>query len=225
MAFVVTMSMCLSGIVSVLGDETHSKRIADAAAVLRELRAAPDKGIPVDLWNKASCVAVIPSVKKGAFIIGGEYGKGLMSCRKDEHWSAPSFLILEKGSVGFQLGGETIDLVLLIMNERGLTKLLGDKVTLGAETSVAAGPVGRDERAMTDLQLHAEMLSYSRAQGVFAGVDLTGGILKPDGDDNHDLYGRRMSAKQILTGNTIEAPAAAAPFMAELKRTVSAIGG
>lgn len=201
--------------------ETHAKRIAAAASVLQELRTAPDKGIPDELWEKASCVAVIPSVKKAAFIVGAEFGKGLMSCQKEGTWSAPSFMQLKKGSVGFQIGGETVDLVLLVMNDRGLTKLLESKVALGGEASVAGGPVGRDARAMTDLQLKAEILSYSRAQGLFAGVDLTGGVLMPDRDDNRDMYGREVSPREILVNHTVRSPRAAAPFMAALKQTVT----
>jgi lipid-binding SYLF domain-containing protein len=195
-------------------------RLSEAAVVLDEIRSASDKNIPEELWEKASCVAVIPSVKKGAFIVGGEYGKGVVSCREGTTWSAPSFVQLEKGSVGFQLGGETIDLVLLVMNEHGMKRLLEDKVTLGGEASVAGGPVGRDVRAMTDAQLKAEMLSYSRAQGLFAGVNLSGGVLAPDKDDNRDLYGREISPKDILVGKSVTTPAAAQPFMTALKRTI-----
>jgi lipid-binding SYLF domain-containing protein len=196
------------------------KRFREAAVALDEIRGAADKDIPEELWEKAACVAVIPSVKKAAFIIGGEYGKGVISCREGKSWSAPSFLVIEKGSVGFQLGGETVDLVLLVMNDRGVHRLLEDKVALGAEASIAAGPVGRDARAMTDAQLKAEMLSYSRSQGLFAGIDLTGGVLKPDRDDNRDLYGRPVSARDILVAKTVTTPKEAAPFMAALKRTV-----
>ena len=195
-------------------------RLTEAAVVLDEIRSASDKSIPEELWEKASCVAVIPSVKKAAFIVGGEYGKGVVSCREGRNWSAPSFVQLEKGSIGFQLGGETIDLVLLVMNEHGMKRLLEDKVTLGGEASVAGGPVGRDVRAMTDAQLKAEMLSYSRAQGLFAGVNLSGGVLAPDKDDNRDLYGREVSPKDILVGKTVTTPAAAQRFMAALKRTI-----
>jgi len=198
----------------------QSDRLAGAAVVLDEIRSASDKNIPEELWEKASCVAVIPSVKKGAFIVGGEYGKGVVSCRDGKSWSAPSFVQLEKGSIGFQIGGETIDLVLLVMNEHGMKRLLQDKVTLGGEASVAGGPVGRDVRAMTDAQLKAEMLSYSRAQGLFAGVNLSGGVLAPDKDDNRDLYGREVSPKDILVGQTVKTPAAAQRFMAALKRTI-----
>ena len=197
----------------------HAGRIAEAAAVLTELHSAPDKDVPADLWKKAECVAVIPSVKKAAFIVGGEYGKGVISCRRGAAWSAPSFVLLGKGSVGFQIGAQSIDLVLLIMNDRGVNRLLEDKVALGAEASIAAGPVGRDARAMTDAQLKAEMLSYSRTQGLFAGIDLTGGVLKPDTDDNRDLYGREISSREILVSGTVIPPSVAAPFMRALEKT------
>ena len=200
--------------------KSESNRLTDAAIVLDEIRAAADRDIPEDLWEKAKCVAVIPSVKKAAFIVGGEYGKGVVSCRDGNDWSAPSFVMLQKGSVGFQLGGETVDLVLLVMNEHGMNRLLEDKVALGGEMSVAGGPVGRDVRAMTDAQLKAEILSYSRAQGLFAGVNLTGGVLAPDRDNNRDLYGREISPKEILLGKTVTTPAVAQRFMAALKRTI-----
>jgi len=200
--------------------KSESNRLTDAAIVLDEIRSAADRDIPEDLWEKANCVAVIPSVKKAAFIVGGEYGKGVVSCRDGKDWSAPSFVMLQKGSVGFQLGGETVDLVLLVMNEHGMNRLLEDKVALGGEASVAGGPVGRDFRAMTDAQLKAEILSYSRAQGLFAGVNLTGGVLAPDRDNNRDLYGREISPKEILLGKTVTTPAVAQRFMAALKRTI-----
>jgi lipid-binding SYLF domain-containing protein len=194
-------------------------RIDESATVLTELHAAPDKDIPQDLWDRAACVIVIPSVKKAAFVFGGEYGKGLMSCRTNGNraWSAPVFMELQKGSWGLQIGAQSIDLILLVNNERGMKKLLGNKVTLGAEASVAAGPVGRDARAATDAQMNAEILSYSRAQGLFAGINLSGGVLKPDGDDNQDLYGKKVTPAEILTGNAAP-PAAAAAFMKSLVR-------
>jgi len=192
-------------------------RIDESATVLTEIHSAPDKDIPQELWDRATCVIVVPSVKKAAFIFGGEYGKGLMSCRKGGGWSAPVFMLLQKGSWGLQIGAQSIDLVLLVNNERGMKKLLGNKVTLGAEASVAAGPVGRDARAATDAQMNAEILSYSRAQGLFAGINLSGGVLKPDGDDNEDLYGRKVTPTAVLTGS-MAAPAATARFMAALQR-------
>src|SRR5579871_4788940 len=165
------------------------KRLNESAVVLSELHATPDRDIPEDLWNKAECVLVIPSLKKGAFIVGGEYGSGVMSCRTAGKWTAPVFMQLMKGSVGFQIGGQQIDLVMLVMNRRGVNKLLQDKVSLGADASVAAGPVGRSANAATDAQLNAEMLSYSRTQGIFAGIDLSGGVLRPDKDALARTYG------------------------------------
>ncbi len=197
--------------------DSETERIDNAATVLRELHQTPDKDIPQNLWDDASCVTVIPSLKKAAFVIGGEYGKGLISCRTPTGWSAPAFIELEKGSVGFQLGGETVDLVLLVMNDDGISHLLQDKVTLGAGASVAGGPVGRDARAMTDAQLHAEILSYSRSQGLFAGINLNGGVLHPDTDANADLYGATATPRTILVDHSVKAPAAAQAFMSALE--------
>ena len=162
----------------------ETKRIQEAAAVLKEIHATPDKDVPQELWDRAKCVIVVPGLKKAAFVIGGEYGKGLMSCRKGAEWTAPVFMEIGKGSWGLQIGAQSIDLVLLVTNDRGMQKLLQDKVTLGAEASIAAGPVGRDARAATDAQMNAEILSYSRTQGLFAGINLSGGVLRPDNDDN-----------------------------------------
>ncbi len=194
------------------------QRIAEAAAVLKEIHAVPDKDIPRDLWDKAECVLVIPSLKKAAFVFGGEYGKGLMSCRRHEGWSAPIFMELGKGSWGLQIGAQSIDLVLLVMNESGVQKLLRNKVSLGAEASIAAGPVGRDARAATDAQLQAEILSYSRTQGLFAGINLSGGVVRSDEDDNQDLYGPNVAPKDVLMSDTIKPPDTTQPFMAALAR-------
>ncbi len=195
-------------------------RIQNSAIVLDEIHKAPDNDIPHDLWEKASCVGVLPSVKKAAFIVGGEYGKGVMSCRNGDAWSAPSFVELEKGSIGFQIGGESVDLIFLVMNDQGVKHMIANKVSLGAEASVAGGPVGRDARAMTDAQMKAEILSYSRSQGVFAGVNLSGGSLRPDVEDNVDLYGKGISARNILVEKKVSAPAEAASFMRALRRTM-----
>ena len=195
-----------------------SGRIAESATVLREIHAVPDKDIPKELWDKAACVVVIPSLKKAAFIIGGEYGKGLMSCRQNSGWSAPIFMEMQKGSWGFQIGAESIDLVMLIMNEGGVKKFLGNKISLGVDASVAAGPVGRNASAATDGQLKSEVLSYSRAQGLFAGIDVSGGVLKPDTDDNTDLYGKSVEPYNVVRGGTIKAPAETQPFMSALVR-------
>jgi lipid-binding SYLF domain-containing protein len=200
-----------------LSDKLKS-RIDDAAAVLIELHTAPDKDVPKELWDRASCVIVIPSLKKAAFVFGGEYGKGLMSCHRNGAWSAPAFMELQKGSWGLQIGAQSIDLILLVNNDRGMKKLLGNKVTLGAEASVAAGPVGRDARAATDAQMKAEILSYSRTQGLFAGVNVSGGVLRPDPDDNEDLYGMKVSPADILTTDKVSAPTATAAFMNALQR-------
>jgi len=211
--------MALSGGVAARDISTaETKRIQEAAQVLKEIHSVPDKDIPQDLWDKASCVLVVPSLKKVAFIMGGEYGKGLMSCRRDGTWTAPVFMRVEKGSWGLQIGAQSIDLVLLVMNENGMQKLLKDKVSLGAEASVAGGPVGRDARAATDAQLKAEILSYSRTQGLFAGINLSGGVVRPDNDDNVDLYGAGTTAEQVVASQTRQAPAATAPFMAALGR-------
>lgn len=196
----------------------EARRIQEAATVLKEIHAVPDKDVPQDLWNKAECVLVVPGLKKAAFVIGGEYGKGLMSCRQKGVWSAPVFMQIGKGSWGLQIGAQSIDLVLLVMNSSGVEKLLRNKVTLGAEASVAAGPIGRDARAATDAQMKAEILSYSRTQGLFAGINLSGGVVQSDEDDNKDLYGTTVAARDVLFGGTVKAPAVAQPFMAALAR-------
>ena len=196
----------------------ETKRIQDAALVLKEIHSVPDKDIPQELWNKAACVLVVPGLKKAAFVFGGEYGKGLMSCRHGDNWSAPVFMQVGKGSWGLQIGAQSIDLVLLVMNEGGMQKLLKNKVSLGAEASIAGGPVGRDARAATDAQLKAEILSYSRTQGLFAGINLSGGVVKPDEDDNTDLYGAGTSAAAVVNGTAMTAPAVTEPFMTALKR-------
>jgi lipid-binding SYLF domain-containing protein len=196
----------------------QARRISEAAAVLTEIHAVPDKDIPQDLWDKASCVLVVPDMKKAAFIFGGEYGKGLMSCRRDGMWSAPIFMRVEKGSWGLQIGAQSIDLVLLVMNNKGIDKLLGNKVSLGAEMSVAAGPVGRDARAATDAQMQAEILSYSRTQGLFAGINLSGGVIRADADENKDLYGESLSPRSVLVDKSVDSPSAAQSFMTALRR-------
>jgi lipid-binding SYLF domain-containing protein len=204
---------------------SEAKRLGDAATVVSELRSAPDKGIPEDLWNKAECVAVVPGVKKAAFIIGGEFGKGVLSCRTGQNWSAPIFLELQKGSAGFQIGAEQVDLVLLIMNRRGVDKLLDNKVTLGADASVAAGPVGRAASAATDAKLTAEMLAYSRAKGAFAGINLSGGVMRPDKDANEHAYGPSVTARDVLFKNDVPPPAAAQAFLRTLREESRATTG
>ena len=200
----------------------ESKRLTEASTVLTELRSTPEKGIPENIWNGADCVMVFPSVKKAAFIVGGEYGKGVASCKGAKGWSAPAFMTLEKGSFGAQIGGQAADIVLLVMNKGGMDKLLSDKVSLGAGASIAAGPVGRDAQAATDAKLSAEILSYSRAKGVFAGIDLTGGVLGPDKDANKDVYGESVMPRQILADQSVSAPREAATFLAALQKGATA---
>jgi lipid-binding SYLF domain-containing protein len=196
----------------------ETNRIQEAATVLQEIHGVPDKSIPQDLWDRAACVLVVPSLKKGALIIGGEYGKGLMSCRHDGEWTAPIFMQIGKGSWGLQLGVQSIDLVLLVMNTSGAEKMLRNKVSLGAEASIAAGPVGRDARAATDAQMKAEILSYSRTQGLFAGINLSGGVVRADVDDNVDLYGKTTAPRDVVMTGTVAAPAVTDVFMTALKR-------
>ena len=202
------------------------ERLRDSGAVLGEVMAAPDRGIPQDLLAKAQCVIVIPAVKQAAFLIGGEYGRGFAECRNASGtgWGAPAGMKLEGGSVGFQIGGSDTDLILLVMNRRGMEKLLSDKVTLGAGASVAAGPVGRSANVETDVEMHAEMLAWSRSKGLFAGVALNGATLRPDRNRDAELYGRRTGTREILMGN-MAPPPAARPLIAELDRYSMRKGG
>lgn len=198
------------------------KRLNESATVVTELRDAP-AGIPDELWTKAECVVVVPSLKKAAFIVGGEAGSGVMSCRHGNGWSAPVFMHLAKGSFGLQIGAERVDLVLLIMNQRGADAMLKDKVSLGADASIAAGPVGRSAEGATDAQLRAEVLSYSRSQGLFAGIDLSGGVLSPDGKADARAYGATLTARDIVDANKhVAPPPAAQPFLTSLARHVQA---
>jgi lipid-binding SYLF domain-containing protein len=213
------MAATLAATAKLSNDEV--KRLGEAATVLTELRAAPDNGIPQDLWAKTECTVVIPSMKKAAFLVGGEYGSGVMSCKNGAEWSSPVFMQLAKGSVGFQIGAQSTDLVLLVMNRRGMDKLLSDKVTLGADMSVAAGPVGRTASAATDAQLHAEILSYSRSQGLFAGINLSGGALKPDNDAMARAYGSSVDSKAIAMGTVHPVLEQAAPFLNALRQSSS----
>ena len=200
----------------------ETSRLSAAATTLHDLRAAPDKGISEDLFKKAECVAVIPGVKKAAFVVGGEYGRGVASCRTGQSWSAPAFFVIEKGSVGLQIGGNETDLVLLVMNRTGMDKLLGDKVTLGGDVSVAAGPVGRNATAGTDARMTAQILAYSRSKGVFAGIDLSGGSLRPDKDANANAYGEGVTARDVLNGQKGAPPPAASSFLRALRTTPAA---
>jgi lipid-binding SYLF domain-containing protein len=199
--------------------ETAAERLDDSAAVLREIMATPDKGIPQDLLNKAYCVVIVPSMKKGAFVVGGEYGKGFSICRMGAGmgWGAPGAIKVQGGSFGFQIGGSATDVVMLVMNERGMKSLDRDKVTLGGDASVAAGPVGRTASADTDAYMNAEILSWSRTKGLFAGLSLSGASLRPDREGNKELYGERLDNKQILMTKT-EPPEAARALISELDK-------
>jgi lipid-binding SYLF domain-containing protein len=187
--------------------------------VFSEIMAAPDKGIPQDLLEKAHCIVIVPNLKTAAFVFGGKYGKGYLSCRQANGgtWSAPATVRIEGGSVGFQIGGSSTDLIMLVMTERGSQKLLESKFTLGAEGSVAAGPVGRTATAQTDAQLHADILSWSRSRGLFAGLALEGATLRQDLDDNAALYGKRLENRDIVTKG-VRAPQAAAELLSLLNR-------
>ena len=182
-------------------DNDSVKRLNEATMVFSEIMATPDKGIPQDMLANAHCIVIVPSLKTAAFLVGGKYGKGYVSCRKKSGvgWSAPGTVRIEGGSVGFQIGGSETDLIMLVMNEGGADKLLSSKFTLGAEGSVAAGPVGRTATAQTDAQMHAEILSWSRSQGLFAGLALEGATLRQDLDDNAALYGRKLENREIVT--------------------------
>lgn len=197
--------------------EIPTKRLNDAAGVLSEVMSAPDKGIPSNLLARAECIVVVPGMKQGAFGIGAKYGKGFFSCRKGSHWSAPASVRVEGGSVGFQIGLIETDVVLLVMNKKGAHRLLTDQFTLGGQGDVAAGPVGRSSSAQTDLSLRAEMLSWSRSRGVFAGISLQGATLRQDIGDNEEIYGRPLRNKEIIYG-PVNWPPAASEFESALNR-------
>ena len=194
------------------------KRLDSAAVVLKEMLGADDKGVPKDLVQQAQCVVVIPNLKKAGFIVGGKYGKGFAACRKagDTGWTGPAAVRIEGGSFGLQIGASETDVILIVKNKSGVEKLLQDKFTLGAGAEATAGPVGRDLTAQTDLQMRAEILSYSRSRGVFAGLTLTGATLRPDKDDNAEIYGHPITNKEILNGSVM-APASAASFESALR--------
>lgn len=218
--FVVTGWIFAVATVAAAISTAEVKRLQNAATVVRDMRNQPD-GVPQGLWQRADCVVVIPDLKKAALGVGGEYGRGVMTCKSGERWSAPVFMQLAKGSWGLQIGATEMDLVLLVMNRDGAGKMLSNKVSLGADASVAAGPVGRAAAAGTDAQMTAQILSYSRSRGVFAGIDISGGVLGPDKDANIDAYGAAADAKEIAFGTT-PAPPEAQPLLKEL--TIGAVG-
>jgi lipid-binding SYLF domain-containing protein len=198
-----------------------SDRAQAAGQVLNEIESAPDSGIPQDILGKAECVAVVPSMLKGGFIVGAKYGRGLASCRTSKGWSAPAFFMITGGSVGFQIGGQAVDLVMLIMNDDGMQHLVSSKFALGADASVAAGPVGRHAEGNTDWKMRAQVLTYSRARGIFAGVSLNGAVVKQDKDATREFYGHMVTFKAALTGE-VDPPPAANEFLTTLAKWAQA---
>jgi lipid-binding SYLF domain-containing protein len=199
--------------------DTATQRLRASASVLKEILTAPDQSIPQDLLDQAHCVVVVPGLKKGAFVVGAKYGRGFVVCRHERGhgWGAPAAIRIEGGSFGFQIGGSETDLVLLVMNKRGMDKLLESKFTLGGAAEVAAGPVGRSNTAQTDAKMTAKILSYSRSRGIFAGISLQGATLREDLDENEALYGRRYSNRSILTDD-VPAPPAQSELVSVLNR-------
>jgi lipid-binding SYLF domain-containing protein len=204
--------------------EDAASQSTKAAHVFKQIMDTPDKGIPRDLLRKADCVAVFPSVIKAGFVVGARGGRGVASCRTEHGWSAPAFFDLKGGSFGLQIGVQSTDFVLLFMNSKGLDRLIGDKFEIGGEGSVAAGPVGRQAGASTDIRLDAEILSYSRSKGLFAGLELKGVVITQDKDDNHAVYGPDADARGVLRDLKYEAPPEVRPFPTRLGRYAPGVG-
>jgi lipid-binding SYLF domain-containing protein len=198
-------------------EQAPDERLRTATTVLHEILSAPDKGIPQDLMAKAQCVMIVPGLKKAAFVVGGEYGRGFALCRREGVWGGPAAIRLGGGSFGAQIGGESTDVVMLVMNRRGMERLASDKFTIGGDASAAAGPVGRTGAADTDILLNAEILSYSRTRGVFAGISLDGTVVSRDASEDRKLYGHEVRSQDVLTG-AVPAPVAARALIAELGR-------
>jgi SH3 domain-containing YSC84-like protein 1 len=220
-SLLVVLVLCLNAASFGADQESRTSKAAlraqAAADVLDEIQGAPDKGIPQEVLGSAECVAVVPSLLKGGFIVGGRYGRGLASCRTPKGWSAPAFFTVKGGSVGFQIGGQAVDLVMLIMNNDGMQHLLSSQFSLGADASVAAGPVGRHAEGNTDWKMRAQVLTYSRARGIFAGVSLAGAVISQDKDSTRDLYGRMVPFKTSLKGE-VDPPAGANTFLTALAK-------
>jgi lipid-binding SYLF domain-containing protein len=217
--FAATLPLALALVPSVARGEHAAERLEQAGVVLEEIMSVPEKGIPSDLLDSAHCVVIVPGVKKVAFVVGGKYGRGFTICRNQSTrgWGAPAAVRMEGGSVGWQIGGSESDVVLLVMNENGMKKLLDSKFTLDASASAAAGPVGRTASAATDGKMRAEILSYSRARGLFAGLSVGGATLREDLDENAELYGSKVTNKEVITGN-MKAPASASKLRAQLAK-------
>lgn len=215
---------CVATGVALAQESTPDKRLQDSAAVVNEMMGMPDKGVPQSVLEKAQCIVVIPGLKKAALVVGGQYGRGFADCRKHAAgWGSPAAVRIEGGSVGLQLGGQSTDVILLVMNQRGMDRLTSDKFTIGADAAAAAGPVGRDAKADTDIMLRAEILSYGRSRGVFAGLSLEGATMRPDNEENKKLYGKAVSNKEILEQG-VPTPEAARILTSALNRS-SMTGG
>jgi len=218
---VLVLCLGLMGASVILAGNKEQKRLENSGVVMQEIMNIPDN-IPQDVMERAKCIIVFPSVLKAAFVVGASYGRGAMVCRTGEDfrgaWGAPAMYALEGGSVGFQIGGQATDLVLLIMNDRGASSILSSKVKLGGDASIAAGPVGRDATADTDAYMRAEVLSYSRTRGLFVGVSLEGSTLRPDDDATADVYGRKLTAKEIVLGGNVRVPPSSRHLVAVLQK-------
>ena len=215
---IVLMLITLSVAALAEGDRDKDvDRVKAAGDILDAIMSAPDKGIPEEIMSSAECVAVVPSLLKAGFVFGGQYGKGVASCRTAQGWSAPSFFKIEGGSVGLQIGGQAVDLVMVIMNDKGMRELLSSKFKLGLDASAAAGPVGRHAEANTDWKMRAEVLTYSRARGIFAGLELNGAAIHQDKDAVRSFYGHNIPYKSLLTG-AAPIPGDAQPFIAALNK-------
>ncbi len=215
-----TMAIVLALAMPSLADSNRNddiERINNSAEVFREIMSTPDKGIPQELLESAKCIAIIPAEKKFAFVVGGDYGKGLVTCRTAQGWSAPLFLTIGGGSVGFQIGGVSTDLVMIFRNRSGLDSLLSDKFKVGADATAAAGPVGRHADAGTDVKMNAEILTWSRSRGVFAGISLEGAVVQPDRSGDEAMYGAKAAPREILSGS-VEVPEAAETLVNEIAR-------
>jgi SH3 domain-containing YSC84-like protein 1 len=211
--------MCMTTTALLAQEVTADKRLVNAADVVHDMMGMPDKGVPQELLDKAQCIVVVPGLKKGAFGIGGKYGAGFASCRKSgAGWGAPAAVKIEGGSFGLQLGVSSTDVIMLVMNQSGMNKLVSDKFTIGADAAAAAGPVGRDASAKTDVMMHAEILSYSRSRGAFAGLSLDGATMRPDSEENQKLYGKAITNKEILEDG-VATPTAARVLTSALNRS------
>jgi len=219
MLFVLVAVLCGAGFAvdEPKKDSKADDRVQASADVLNEIQSAPDSGIPAEVLSKAECVAVVPSMLKGGFVFGAKYGRGIASCRTPKGWSSPAFFAIEGGSFGFQIGGQAVDLVMLVMNNDGMQHLLSSQFALGADASVAAGPVGRHAEGNTDWKMRAQVLTYSRARGIFAGVSLNGARVKQDKNSTRDFYGHMVTSKASLTGE-VDPPAGANAFLTSLAK-------